>query len=85
MQSSPSLPSDVLLLPPAGRYVVPYVGNQEDRALIREHEFFFPGDPQGGRAYASGRKKFHVLLTTYEILRDDQTKGRHGRHAGRKE
>lgn len=44
--------------------VVVYAGDQADRALIRRHEF--PA-ARGGREY-----RFHVLLTSYEVLLKDR-------------
>ncbi|KAG0567323.1 hypothetical protein KC19_7G126300 [Ceratodon purpureus] len=46
---------------------VVYTGNQEDRQIIRNHEFY----------YADGNScelKFNVLLTSFEILMKDQNK-----------
>ncbi|CAG5978292.1 unnamed protein product [Menidia menidia] len=58
-------------------YVVTYTGDKESRAIIRENEFTFEDS-----AVKSGRKvfrmkkdtpiKFHVLLTSYELITIDQ-------------
>ena len=44
---------------------IAYHGAQASRSLCRETEFFF-----GGRS--SGRLKFHVLISSYEIVLADQ-------------
>nr|XP_029531972.1 chromodomain-helicase-DNA-binding protein 5-like isoform X4 [Oncorhynchus nerka] len=59
-------------------YVVTYTGDKESRAVIRENEFTFEDI-----AVKTGRKvfrmkkdtaiKFHVLLTSYELITIDQT------------
>uniref|UniRef100_A0A8C7L2G3 Chromodomain helicase DNA binding protein 5 n=1 Tax=Oncorhynchus kisutch TaxID=8019 RepID=A0A8C7L2G3_ONCKI len=59
-------------------YVVTYTGDKESRAVIRENEFTFEDS-----AVKTGRKvfrmkkdtaiKFHVLLTSYELITIDQT------------
>ncbi|XP_061664095.1 chromodomain-helicase-DNA-binding protein 3 isoform X2 [Syngnathoides biaculeatus] len=59
-------------------YVVTYTGDKDSRAIIRENEFSF--DESAGK---SGKKpfkmrrdapiKFHVLLTSYELVTIDQT------------
>nr|XP_033778250.1 chromodomain-helicase-DNA-binding protein 5 isoform X8 [Geotrypetes seraphini] len=58
-------------------YVVTYTGDKESRAIIRENEFSFEDN-----AIRSGKKvfrmkkeaqiKFHVLLTSYELITIDQ-------------
>ncbi|KAA0707630.1 Chromodomain-helicase-DNA-binding protein 5 [Triplophysa tibetana] len=58
-------------------YVVTYTGDKESRAVIRENEFTFEDS-----AVKTGRKvfrmkkdtpiKFHVLLTSYELITIDQ-------------
>ncbi|XP_068598282.1 chromodomain-helicase-DNA-binding protein 5 [Brachionichthys hirsutus] len=58
-------------------YVVTYAGDKDSRAIIRENEFTFEDS-----AVKSGRKvlrmkkdtpiKFHVLLTSYELITIDQ-------------
>uniref|UniRef100_A0A7M4EY90 Chromodomain helicase DNA binding protein 5 n=1 Tax=Crocodylus porosus TaxID=8502 RepID=A0A7M4EY90_CROPO len=58
-------------------YVVTYTGDKESRAVIRENEFSFEDN-----AIRSGKKvfrmkkeaqiKFHVLLTSYELITIDQ-------------
>uniref|UniRef100_A0A7N8Y4N4 Chromodomain helicase DNA binding protein 5 n=1 Tax=Mastacembelus armatus TaxID=205130 RepID=A0A7N8Y4N4_9TELE len=58
-------------------YVVTYTGDKDSRAIIRENEFTFEDN-----AVKSGRKvfrmkkdtpiKFHVLLTSYELITIDQ-------------
>ncbi|XP_067423181.1 chromodomain-helicase-DNA-binding protein 5 isoform X3 [Emydura macquarii macquarii] len=58
-------------------YVVTYTGDKESRAVIRENEFSFEDN-----ANRSGKKvfrmkketqiKFHVLLTSYELITIDQ-------------
>uniref|UniRef100_A0A8C4I9D3 DNA helicase n=1 Tax=Dicentrarchus labrax TaxID=13489 RepID=A0A8C4I9D3_DICLA len=58
-------------------YVVTYTGDKDSRAIIRENEFTFEDS-----AVKSGRKvfrmkkdtpiKFHVLLTSYELITIDQ-------------
>ncbi|KPP73384.1 chromodomain-helicase-DNA-binding protein 5-like [Scleropages formosus] len=58
-------------------YVVTYTGDKESRSIIRENEFTFEDS-----AVKSGRKvfrmkkdtpiKFHVLLTSYELITIDQ-------------
>lgn len=44
--------------------VVMYHGNAQSRNLIQEHEFYFEGQKKN-------ILKFHVLLTTYEVVRTD--------------
>ncbi|TKR71709.1 hypothetical protein L596_019263 [Steinernema carpocapsae] len=59
-------------------YVVTYVGDKDSRAVIREHEFsFLEGAVKGGpRAQkmknADQGIKFHVLLTSYELINIDK-------------
>ncbi|XP_056887186.1 chromodomain-helicase-DNA-binding protein 5 isoform X1 [Takifugu flavidus] len=58
-------------------YVVTYTGDKDSRAIIRENEFTFEDS-----AVKSGRKvfrmkkdtpiKFHILLTSYELITIDQ-------------
>ncbi|KAF2987000.1 hypothetical protein EK904_006222, partial [Melospiza melodia maxima] len=53
-------------------YVVTYTGDKESRSVIRENEFSFEDN-----AIRSGKKKeaqikFHVLLTSYELITIDQ-------------
>ncbi|XP_062842212.1 chromodomain-helicase-DNA-binding protein 5 isoform X3 [Trichomycterus rosablanca] len=60
-----------------GFYVVTYTGDKDSRAVIRENEFTFEDS-----AVKTGRKvfrmkkdtpvKFHVLLTSYELITIDQ-------------
>ncbi|XP_035230728.1 chromodomain-helicase-DNA-binding protein Mi-2 homolog isoform X3 [Stegodyphus dumicola] len=62
-------------------YVVTYIGDKDSRAVIREHEFSFDeGAVRGGKVggkVARIRKdctiKFHVLLTSYELVCIDTT------------
>lgn len=42
--------------------VIEYCGNAEDRAIIREHEWWFSGDKH------HSMPRFNVLLTSYELL-----------------
>uniref|UniRef100_A0A667YAB6 Chromodomain helicase DNA binding protein 4 n=1 Tax=Myripristis murdjan TaxID=586833 RepID=A0A667YAB6_9TELE len=58
-------------------YVVTYVGDKDSRAIIRENEFSFEGNAIRGGKKASKMKKdstvkFHVLLTSYELITIDQ-------------
>ncbi|XP_054603718.2 chromodomain-helicase-DNA-binding protein 3 isoform X2 [Nothobranchius furzeri] len=58
-------------------YVVTYTGDKDSRAIIRENEFTFD-DPikTGKKAFRLRREatiKFHVLLTSYELVTIDQT------------
>uniref|UniRef100_A0A8B9LC63 Chromodomain helicase DNA binding protein 4 n=1 Tax=Astyanax mexicanus TaxID=7994 RepID=A0A8B9LC63_ASTMX len=58
-------------------YVVTYVGDKDSRAVIRENEFTFEGNAIRGGKKASKMKKeaavkFHVLLTSYELITIDQ-------------
>ena len=55
-------------------YVVTYVGDKDSRAVIREHELSFEeGAVRGSRAgrIRSNTIKFHVLLTSYELISID--------------
>ncbi|MCJ8728074.1 hypothetical protein PDJAM_G00000090 [Pangasius djambal] len=58
-------------------YVVTYVGDKDSRAVIRENEFSFENHAIRGGKKASRMKKeaavkFHVLLTSYELITIDQ-------------
>ncbi|XP_048009060.1 chromodomain-helicase-DNA-binding protein 4 isoform X2 [Megalobrama amblycephala] len=58
-------------------YVVTYVGDKDSRAVIRENEFSFEDNAIRGGKKASKMKKeaavkFHVLLTSYELITIDQ-------------
>uniref|UniRef100_A0A8D0DEH1 Chromodomain helicase DNA binding protein 4 n=1 Tax=Sander lucioperca TaxID=283035 RepID=A0A8D0DEH1_SANLU len=58
-------------------YVVTYVGDKDSRAVTRENEFSFEGNAIRGGKKASKMKKdstvkFHVLLTSYELITIDQ-------------
>lgn len=58
-------------------YVVTYVGDKDSRAVIREHEFSFDeGAIRGGSKACKMKQgynvKFHVLLTSYELVSIDQ-------------
>ncbi|KPP69797.1 chromodomain-helicase-DNA-binding protein 4-like, partial [Scleropages formosus] len=57
-------------------YVVTYVGDKDSRAVIRENEFTFEDNAIRGGKKASRMKKeasvkFHVLLTSYELITID--------------
>lgn len=55
-------------------YVITYVGDKDARAVIREHELSFEeGAVRGNRAgrIRSNTIKFHVLLTSYELISID--------------
>ncbi|ESO88865.1 hypothetical protein LOTGIDRAFT_165279, partial [Lottia gigantea] len=57
-------------------YVVTYVGDKDCRTVIREHEFSFEeGAIRGGPRVSKMREgfgvKFHVLLTSYELISID--------------
>ncbi|XP_014022106.2 chromodomain-helicase-DNA-binding protein 5 isoform X4 [Salmo salar] len=59
-------------------YVVTYTGDKESRAVIRENEFTFEDSVvKTGRKVFRMKKdtaiKFHVLLTSYELITIDQT------------
>ncbi|BHF73229.1 choline dehydrogenase 5 [Sparganum proliferum] len=58
-------------------YVVTYVGDKDSRTVIREHEFSFDeGAVRGGSRAVKMRSgtavRFHVLLTSYELVCIDQ-------------
>ena len=58
-------------------YVVTYIGDKDCRMTIREHELTFEegavrGGPKASRVRASS-VKFHVLLTSYELISIDAT------------
>ncbi|KAM3878292.1 LOW QUALITY PROTEIN: chromodomain-helicase-DNA-binding protein 5 [Diretmus argenteus] len=58
-------------------YVVTYTGDKDSRAVIRENEFTFEDNPvKSGRKVFRMKKdipiKFHVLLTSYELITIDQ-------------
>lgn len=57
-------------------YVVTYIGDKDSRTVIREHEFSFDDNAIRGGTKASRLKqgcnvKFHVLLTSYELVSID--------------
>jgi SNF2 family DNA or RNA helicase len=57
-------------------YVVNYTGNKDSRIIIRENELSFDGDAVRSGAKASRIRKhctvkFHVLLTSYELINVD--------------
>ncbi|XP_078507685.1 chromodomain-helicase-DNA-binding protein 4 isoform X3 [Lissotriton helveticus] len=57
-------------------YVVTYIGDKDSRAVIRENEFSFEDNAIRGGKKASRMKKdssvkFHVLLTSYELITID--------------
>ncbi|KAK7909646.1 hypothetical protein WMY93_014330 [Mugilogobius chulae] len=59
-------------------YVVTYTGDKDSRAIIRENEFSFDDSAvKGGKKTFKVRReapiKFHVLLTSYELVTIDQT------------
>ncbi|XP_053199388.1 chromodomain-helicase-DNA-binding protein 3 isoform X5 [Scomber japonicus] len=59
-------------------YVVTYTGDKDSRAIIRENEFSFDDTAvKGGKKTFKLRReapiKFHVLLTSYELVTIDQT------------
>ncbi|KAF5905416.1 chromodomain-helicase-DNA-binding protein 3 isoform X3, partial [Clarias magur] len=59
-------------------YVVTYTGDKDSRATIRENEFSFDDTAiKGGKKAFKLRReapiKFHVLLTSYELVTIDQT------------
>lgn len=59
-------------------YVVTYVGDKDSRTVIREHEFSFiegavRGGPKATRMKTDQGIKFHVLLTSYELINIDKT------------
>ncbi|KAF7256300.1 hypothetical protein EG68_06473 [Paragonimus skrjabini miyazakii] len=58
-------------------YVVSYVGDKDSRTVIRQHEFSFDeGAVRGGskamRMRSGTSVRFHVLLTSYELISIDQ-------------
>ncbi|KAI1709997.1 CHDCT2 domain-containing protein [Ditylenchus destructor] len=58
-------------------YVVTYVGDKDSRMVIREHEFSFAegavrGGPKASRMRSDQGLKFHVLLTSYELINIDK-------------
>ncbi|KAI6178175.1 hypothetical protein M3Y98_00472300 [Aphelenchoides besseyi] len=58
-------------------YVVTYIGDKEARSVIREHEFSFVegavrGGPKAMRMKTEHGIKFHVLLTSYELINMDK-------------
>ncbi|XP_028725158.1 chromodomain-helicase-DNA-binding protein 3 [Peromyscus leucopus] len=58
-------------------YVVTYTGDKDSRAIIRENEFSFEDNAikAGKKAFKMKREaqvKFHVLLTSYELITIDQ-------------
>lgn len=57
-------------------YVVNYTGNKESRVIMRENEFSFENDAVRSSAKATRLRKnapvkFHVLLTSYELINFD--------------
>ncbi|XP_061106029.1 chromodomain-helicase-DNA-binding protein 3-like isoform X1 [Conger conger] len=59
-------------------YVVTYTGDKESRSIIREHEltcndFTAKGGKKAFRLRQEAPIKFHVLLTSYELVTIDQT------------
>lgn len=53
-------------------YVVSYVGDKDSRVTIRENEFSFDDSRSGVRVQKiKGNVKFHVLLTSYELVSID--------------
>uniref|UniRef100_A0A8C1RSV1 Chromodomain helicase DNA binding protein 3 n=1 Tax=Cyprinus carpio TaxID=7962 RepID=A0A8C1RSV1_CYPCA len=53
-------------------YVVTYTGDKDSRAIIRENEFTFDDTPVKGGKKREAPIKFHVLLTSYELVTIDQ-------------
>uniref|UniRef100_A0A672TBD2 Chromodomain helicase DNA binding protein 3 n=1 Tax=Sinocyclocheilus grahami TaxID=75366 RepID=A0A672TBD2_SINGR len=53
-------------------YVVTYTGDKDSRAIIRENEFTFEDTPVKGGKKREAPIKFHVLLTSYELVTIDQ-------------
>ena len=51
--------------------VVTYVGNQQSRAIIRDHEFYV-GSGTGGRGRAPRKFRLNALVTTYEMVMKDK-------------
>ncbi|XP_054712888.1 chromodomain-helicase-DNA-binding protein Mi-2 homolog isoform X2 [Uloborus diversus] len=61
-------------------YVVTYIGDKDSRAVIREHEFSFEEGAVRGSKFGKTCRikkdvpiKFHVLLTSYELVCIDTT------------
>ena len=57
-------------------YVVTYVGDKDSRIVIREHELSFDegavrGGPKASKMRQGCNVKFHVLLTSYELVSID--------------
>ena len=55
-------------------YVVTYIGDKDCRIVIREHELSYDDGAVRGGGKASrlrGSVKFHVLLTSYELISID--------------
>uniref|UniRef100_A0A914YYF5 Helicase ATP-binding domain-containing protein n=1 Tax=Panagrolaimus superbus TaxID=310955 RepID=A0A914YYF5_9BILA len=58
-------------------YVVTYIGDKDSRSIIREHEFSFDegavrSSSKAQRMKSDARVKFHVLLTSYELINMDK-------------
>ncbi|XP_018109292.1 chromodomain-helicase-DNA-binding protein 3 isoform X3 [Xenopus laevis] len=58
-------------------YVVTYTGDKDSRSVIRENEFSFQDNVMKGgkkafKMKAQAQVKFHVLLTSYELVTIDQ-------------
>uniref|UniRef100_A0A1I8J0U6 DNA helicase n=1 Tax=Macrostomum lignano TaxID=282301 RepID=A0A1I8J0U6_9PLAT len=59
-------------------YVVTYVGTKDSRGVIRENEMSYdqvrryPIRPKASRIRSGSQVKFHVLLTSYELISIDQ-------------
>uniref|UniRef100_A0A4W3HKP4 Chromodomain helicase DNA binding protein 5 n=1 Tax=Callorhinchus milii TaxID=7868 RepID=A0A4W3HKP4_CALMI len=58
-------------------YLVTYTGDKDSRSMIRENEFCFDDNPiKSGRKHFRMKNqahiKFHVLLTSYELITIDQ-------------
>uniref|UniRef100_A0A914HC26 Chromodomain-helicase-DNA-binding protein 4 n=1 Tax=Globodera rostochiensis TaxID=31243 RepID=A0A914HC26_GLORO len=58
-------------------YVVTYIGDKESRSVVREHEFSFiegatRGGPKASRLRTEQGIKFHVMLTSYELVSIDK-------------
>uniref|UniRef100_A0A4W3HFG3 Chromodomain helicase DNA binding protein 5 n=1 Tax=Callorhinchus milii TaxID=7868 RepID=A0A4W3HFG3_CALMI len=56
-------------------YLVTYTGDKDSRSMIRENEFCFDDNPiKSGRKHfrMKAHIKFHVLLTSYELITIDQ-------------
>ncbi|KHJ49018.1 PHD-finger [Trichuris suis] len=58
-------------------YVVTYIGDKDSRSVIREHEFSYvegacKAGPKAYRMRTDQGIKFHVLLTSYELISIDQ-------------